>query len=78
MITGSWYAAWLPAKTPEAIVNRWSTEIVRIVALPDVNTRIRDLGGEPVANSPKAFDAFQKAEAARWLKVIRDAGVKMQ
>jgi len=77
MITGSWYAAWLPAKTPETIVNRWAGEIVRIVALPDVNARIRDLGGEPVANSPKEFDAFQKAEAARWLKVIRESGARM-
>lgn len=77
MITGSWYAAWLPAKTPEAIVSRWHSEIVRIVALPDVNTRIRDLGGEPVANTPAQFDAYQKSEAARWLKVIKASGATM-
>ncbi len=77
MITGSWYAAWLPAKTPEAIINRWSSEIIRIVNLSDVSARILDLGGEPVANSPAQFDVFQKAEASRWLKVIRDSGAKL-
>jgi tripartite-type tricarboxylate transporter receptor subunit TctC len=77
LVTGSWYAVWLPAKTPEAIVSRWSNEVVRIVNLPDVRSRILDLGGEPVANAPAAFDAFQKAEAARWSKVIRESGAKM-
>ena len=76
MVTGSWYAVWLPARTPEAIVSRWHSEIVRIVALPDVNARIRDLGGEPVANTPTQFDAYQKSEALRWLKVIRESGAK--
>ncbi len=74
MTTGSWYAVWLPAKTPEAIVTRWHNEIVRIIALPDVNTRLRDLGADPVGSTPAQFDAFQKAEAVRWQKVVRDSG----
>ena len=61
----------------EAIVSRWSNEIVRIVNLPDVRSRILDLGGEPVGNSPAAFDAYQKAEATRWAKIIRESGAKM-
>lgn len=77
-VTGSWYAVWLPAKTPEAIVTRLNNEIVRIVNLPDVRSRIVDLGAEPVANNPAAFDAFQKAEMARWAKVIRDSGAKAE
>ncbi len=75
-VTGSWYAAWLPAKTPEPIVTRLSAEIARIVNLPDVRSRIIDLGGDPVGNSPAAFDAYQKVELVRWAKVIRDSGAK--
>ena len=78
MITGSWYAAWLPAKTPEAIISRWSSEIVRIVNLPDVRHRVLDMGGEPVANTPAQFDAFQKSETTRWAKVIRESGAKAE
>lgn len=78
MITGSWYAVWLPAKTPEAIVSRWANEVVRIVNLPDVRKRIVDLGGEPVANTPAQFDAFQKAESVRWAKIIRESSASAQ
>ncbi len=78
MITGSWYAAWLPAKTPETIVSRWGNEIVRIVNLPDVRERILGLGGEPVGNTPVQFDAFQKTEALRWAKIIRESGAKAE
>jgi|SRR5882672_150787 len=77
MITGSWYAAWLPAKTPETIVTRLNGEIVRITNLTDVRNRILDLGGEPVANTPAEFDAFQKAEMARWARVIKESGAKV-
>jgi tripartite-type tricarboxylate transporter receptor subunit TctC len=78
MITGSWYALWLPARTPEAIVTRLEKEVVRITNLPDVRNRILELGGEPVASTPAQFDAFQKAEMARWAKVIRDSGAKAE
>lgn len=78
MTTGSWYAVWLPAKTPETIVSRWVTEVVRITNLPDVRKRIADLGAEAVANTPAQMDAFQKSEAVRWAKVIRESGAKTE
>lgn len=78
MVTGSWYGIWVPAKTPQAIVTRLNTEIVRIINLPDVRQRIIDMGGEPVANSSAEFDAFQKAEMARWAKIVKQAGIAAQ
>lgn len=78
MVTGSWYAIWAPAKTPEAIVSRLNTEIVRIVNLPDVRQRIIEMGGEPIANSAAEFDVFQKAEMTRWAKIIKQAGVEVR
>ncbi|MCC7487171.1 MAG: tripartite tricarboxylate transporter substrate binding protein [Burkholderiales bacterium] len=78
LVTGSWYAVWLPAKTPEAIVSRLNAELVRIVGAPDVRQRIIQLGADPVANTPAEFDAYQKAEMTRWAKVIRDSGAKVE
>lgn len=78
MVTGSWYGIWVPAKTPQAIVTKLNSEIVRIVNLPDVRQRIIDMGGEPVANSSAEFDAFQKAEMARWAKIVKQAGIQTQ
>ena len=37
-----------------------------------------DLGAEAVANTPAQMDAFQKSEAVRWAKVIRESGVKTE
>ena len=78
LVTGSWYAVWVPVKTPEPIVSRLNTELVRIVNLPDVRNRIVELGGVPVGNSVAEFDAFQKAESARWAKIISESGAKLE
>ena len=78
LVTGSWYAVWLPAKTPDAIVSRLNSEIVKIVNMPDVRNRIVELGGVPIANSSAEMDAFQKAESARWAKVVRESGAKAE
>jgi tripartite-type tricarboxylate transporter receptor subunit TctC len=78
LVTGSWYAVWVPAKTPEAVVSRLNTELVRIVNMPDVRNRILELGGVPVGNTVAEFDGFQRAESARWAKIIKEAGAKLE
>jgi tripartite-type tricarboxylate transporter receptor subunit TctC len=65
-----------PTGTPKAIVDLIHSEIVKIVALPDVQTRLDELGFEVVANSPDEFAAQIKTEMERWGKVIRDAKIK--
>ena len=75
---GSWYGIWLPARTPDAIVSKLHADTARVLNLPDVRNRIIELGGEPVANTPAEFDAFQKAEMSRWAKVIKDSGAKAE
>jgi tripartite-type tricarboxylate transporter receptor subunit TctC len=78
LVTGSWYAVWAPAKTPEALVAKLNADIVKIVQLPDVRGRIQDLGGEPVGNTPAEFDSFQKADMARWAQVVKASGAKAE
>lgn len=65
----------VPAGTPAAIVKRLHSEAVRIMALPDVDKKITDLGADVVANSPKQFSAYIRSEVARWGKVIRQANI---
>ncbi|MCX7137930.1 MAG: tripartite tricarboxylate transporter substrate binding protein [Proteobacteria bacterium] len=78
LISGSWYAIWAPAKTPDALVARLHADIVKIITLPDVRGRIQELGGEPVGNTPAEFDAFQKADMARWAQVVKNSGAKAE
>jgi hypothetical protein len=63
MITGSWYAAWLPTKTPEEIVTRLNGEIVRIANLPDMQPHPRPGRGAGREHAGE-FGAYQKADCA--------------
>jgi tripartite-type tricarboxylate transporter receptor subunit TctC len=65
------------AGTPKEIIERWNREIVRIVALPEVNAQLRKLGFDPVANSPAEFAARIKIEGAKWDKVAKDAKIRI-
>ena len=72
----SWQALYLPAGTPAAIVNRLNAEVQKVVAQPEVKARMEALGLEYAPNSPAQFAEFQKAEQAKWAKVIKDGNVK--
>ena len=67
-----------PAATPRDIIVKLSTEIVRILALPEIRERLLGLGAEPVGNSPEQFAAFLREDIARWAKVVRDAKLPLQ
>jgi tripartite-type tricarboxylate transporter receptor subunit TctC len=66
------------AGTPKEIIDRWNREIVRIVALPEVNQRLRTLGFDPVANSPAEFAERIRLEGAKWDKVAKEAHIRIE
>jgi tripartite-type tricarboxylate transporter receptor subunit TctC len=68
----------VPAGTPKAIIDLLHSEIVKVMALPDVKERMAVLGFELVANMPEEFAARIKAEIPKWGKVIRDANIKAE
>jgi tripartite-type tricarboxylate transporter receptor subunit TctC len=68
----------VPAGTPKAIIDLLHSEIVKVIALPDVKEQMAVLGFEPVANTPEEFAARIKAEIPRWGKVIHDANIKAE
>jgi tripartite-type tricarboxylate transporter receptor subunit TctC len=65
----------VPAGTPAAIIKRLHAEVVRIMALPDINRRVSDLGADVIANTPQQFTAYIKSEVTRWSKVVKDAKI---
>ena len=74
----SWQGVFAPAGTPQAIVDRLGREIAAIVATPEVQARLRTLGVEPDGRGPAPFSAFQRAEIAKWGKVIKDSGIQAE
>jgi tripartite-type tricarboxylate transporter receptor subunit TctC len=67
-----------PAGTPSVIIDQLHQEILTLVALPEVQKRLDDLGFQVVANSPHEFAARIKTEMEKWAQVIRDAKIKPQ
>ena len=65
-----------PAGTPKDIIDRWRSDIVKMVAVPEVRQRLEALGFAPVADTPEEFGARIKSEIDRWSKVVHDAHIK--
>jgi tripartite-type tricarboxylate transporter receptor subunit TctC len=76
--SGAWFGLVAPANTPKDIVAKLSAETARILQLPDVKSRLTDLGAEPVGSTPAQFAAHIKSEIAKWAKVIKEANVELQ
>jgi tripartite-type tricarboxylate transporter receptor subunit TctC len=72
----TWQGFVFPAATPRAVVQRMADETIKVVAMKDVQDRLRDQGYEPVGSTPPQFAAYIKSELAKWTKVIKSAGIK--
>jgi len=74
----NWYGMMVPAATPRAAVSRLHGAIVKVLNTPDVRDTLMAQGADPVGNSPAEFAAFMKSESAKWHKVIKAAGIKVE
>ena len=72
---GVWHGLFAPAKTPDAIVRKLNTEVVRILNLPESKQRIAPEGYEVIASTPEQFAAVLKREVERYQKIVADAGI---
>jgi tripartite-type tricarboxylate transporter receptor subunit TctC len=72
----TWFGVAGPPGLPRDIVTKLHAEIVRAVAPPETRARLEAVGAEVVAGTPEEFSEFQKKEAVKWAKVVRDAGIK--
>lgn len=73
-----WYGVLGPANLPKPILEKLHGELVSILNEPDVHKRIVDDGSEPVGSSPGAFKAFLDADLAKWAKVVKASGAKLE
>src|SRR5262245_16598849 len=73
-----WVGLFAPAGTPPAIVQRLDTEVARILQDATVRKRLNDLGTEASAISQGAFAERIRLDAARYLKVIEQTGIRVE
>lgn len=72
----SWQAFYAPKGTPAAVVQRFNAEVAKIVQNPEVKAKMEGLGLEYTPNTPEQFAEFNKAELAKWAKIVKDGNVK--
>lgn len=74
-----WYGLWVPKGTPKEIIAKLNGVMVKVLALPAVQERFKQLGIQinPGEQTPAALHAFQKAEAERWWPIIKAANIKV-
>ena len=73
-----WQGLFTTGKTPPAIVNKLNAEVVRILALPDVVEKLAVAGVEIQTSTPREWGDFVKSEIAKWGKVVKEAGIKVE
>jgi tripartite-type tricarboxylate transporter receptor subunit TctC len=72
----NWYAFVAPGKTPEAILDRWNEEIVKVLTDPEVENKLTEFGMTPQPTTRQEFAAFMKKESDKWGKIIRERNIK--
>ncbi len=74
-----WFGLLAPAKTPKEIVTKLNAEVVKILNMPDVKERLSSQGSEPTGiTTPEQFGAFIKSEIAKWAKVVKSSGMRVE
>ncbi len=70
-----WFAAFMPAGTPPAIVEKLGKTLNEAMTDPEVKKRLDFIGAEPIGSTPQALGQHLKAETERWTALIKSAGI---
>jgi tripartite-type tricarboxylate transporter receptor subunit TctC len=74
----TWYGVFVTTGTPPEVVARLQSELARIIKLPDVQAKLKGLGGEPGNLSVEQFSQLNRQEFERFGRLIKQANIKMQ
>jgi len=77
-VSTSWFAVAGPPKMPPALAQRIAADFADVLKLPDVQTKFRSLGAEPVGMTPAETAAFVASETARWREVIAKNNIRIE
>ena len=72
-----WYGVIAPPRMPKPLLARLHSEIVKIASQPDFRDRVLADGAEVMTNSPEDFRKFMLADLAKWAKVVKESGAKL-
>lgn len=73
-----WYAFFVPAKTPPAIVRKMHADTAAVLAEPATRKRLEDLGLFVIGSTPEELGRYHKAEMDKWGPILKEAGVSVR
>ncbi len=73
----SWYAMFVPAKTPRPIIDTLNQALNAIVSRPDIRDKLLAQGSEGVGGTPQALGKVVDMELGKWAKLTKDANIRV-
>jgi len=67
-----------PAGTPRDVIRKLHAEMVRALKSPDVSSRLRDIGANPIGSTPEEFKVYLDREVKRWADLFRGSGIVVE
>ena len=74
--SGTWYGLAAPSRTPQDAIARLNDAVVRVMQLPEIQEKFLVQGSQPLTGTAQQADAYVRAEAAKWSKVVKASNVK--
>ena len=74
----TWFAFFVPAGTPKAIIERTHADVVRTLQAKEMTERLQAMGMNVVASSPEQLASHVTSEIARWGRVVKEANIKVE
>ncbi len=78
VIGNSWHGIYTPASTPDDIVNKLNTEIIKIVNMPDIQARLKSLGLTPTGTNAATLSSGAASDFAYWGALIKELGITVE
>ncbi|MFN7750691.1 MAG: Bug family tripartite tricarboxylate transporter substrate binding protein [Pseudomonadota bacterium] len=75
-VVSSGFGILAPAGTPRPVVDRLNASVKAALGVPEVRRVFSEQGADPVGSTPEEYEAFNRAEIARWIKAAREAGIQ--
>jgi len=73
----TWFGLLAPAGTPKDVIAKWNADATRILNSPEMRERLTLLGAEPAPTTPEQFAAFIQRELAKYARIVKASGAKV-
>ena len=78
MVVNSGFGLVGPGGLPRGVIETTNGALARVIQEPAIRKAMMGNGADPVGNTPEQHDAYIKAEVAKWIRVVNEAGLKAE